>query len=122
MSALLAAALRLERVLHAENAALSALDMAALPALLAEKSAAAAALAAAEAPSRTPDLAAAAGRVRALAEENRRLLERAIGVQDQVLRLVAAAARQAGLRDAARYGAAGRPVRDAGAVALVARA
>lgn len=123
MSAMLAAAARLERVLQAENAALQTLDMVALPALLPEKQAAAAGLAAAEAPpARTPEFAALAERLRGLAAENRRLLERAIEVQDRVLRLVAGAAQQAGRRDAARYGAAGRPRPERGAVALATRA
>lgn len=123
MSTLLAAAVRLERVLLAENAALQAMDLDALPLLLQEKTAAAEALAAAAQPTaRTPELAAQAERVRGLAAENRRLLARAIDVQDRVLRLVASAARQAGLRDAARYGAAGQPRPDRAAVALLTRA
>ena len=68
------------------------------------------------------NLHAQAGRVRALAAENRRLLERAILVQDRILRLVASAAREAGLRDAARYGAAGQPRPDRSAIALRTRA
>ena len=124
MSTLLAAAARLERVLLAENAALQAMDQDALPALFQEKSAAAAALAvvAAHPVARTPALGAQAGRLRDLAAENQRLLARAIDVQDRVLRLVASAARQAGLRQAARYGAAGRPRPDRTAVALQTRA
>ena len=124
MSALLAAAGRLERVLLAENAALQGMDLDALPALFQEKAAAAADLAAASAQpaTRTPDLTAQAERVRDLAAENRRLLARAIDVQDRVLRLVASAARQAGLREAARYGAAGQPRPDRTAFALLTRA
>ena len=124
MSALLAAARRLERALLAENAALQEMDVDALPALFQEKAAAAADLAAASAQpaARTPDLTAQAERVRDLAAENRRLLARAIDIQDRVLRLVASAARQAGLREAARYGAAGQPWPDRAAVALLTRA
>ncbi len=124
MSALLAAAARLERVLAAENAALQAMDLDTLPALLLEKAAAASALEAASAApaGATPGLQAQAERVRGLAAENRRLLARALDVQDRVLRLVAGAAREAGLRGAARYGAAGRPRPDPAAVALLTRA
>lgn len=123
MTALQAAAARLERILAAENAALQAMDLDALPSLLLEKTAATAELEAAAVPSAdTPDLQAQAGRVRTLAAENRRLLERAILVQDRVLRLVASAVREAGLRDAARYGAAGQPRPDRIAVALQTRA
>ena len=121
MSALFAAAARLERVLLAENTALQGMDLDALPALFQEKSAAAANLAAvsAQPAPRTPDLTAQAERVRGLADENRRLLARAIDVQDRILRLIAGAARQAGLRDAARYGAAGQPRPDRAALALL---
>ena len=123
MTALQAAAARLERILAAENAALQAMDLDALPSLLLEKTAATAELEAAAVPSAdTPDLQAQAGRVRTLAAENRRLLERAILVQDRVLRLVASAVREAGLRDAVRYGAAGQPRPDRIAVALQTRA
>lgn len=137
MTALQAAAGRLERILIAENAALQAMDLDALPGLLLEKTAAAAELEAAvpglsttstSTPSTStlspsaPGLQAQAGRVRTLAAENRRLLERAILVQDRVLRLVASAAREAGLRDAARYGAAGQPRPDHTAIALQTRA
>lgn len=124
MTPLLAAAGRLERVLLAENAALQALDLHALPGLLHEKAAAAAALDAVATLPAAPaaDLQAQAARVRGLATENRRLLEHAILVQDRVLRLVASAAREAGLREASRYGAAGRPRPDGAAVALRTRA
>ncbi len=124
MSTLLAAATRLERVLLAENAALQAMDLDTLPPLFQEKSAAAVdlAVAAAKPVAHTPALKAQAGRLRDLTAENQRLLARAIDVQDRVLRLVASAARQAGLRQAARYGAAGRPRPDHAAVALQTRA
>jgi hypothetical protein len=124
MTTLQTAAARLERVLLAENAALQAMDLAPLPALFQEKEAAAADLAvmAAKPVARTPELKAQAERLRDLTAENRRLLARAIDVQDRVLRLVANAARQAGLHQAARYGAAGRPRPDRAAVALLTRA
>jgi hypothetical protein len=124
MSTLLAAARRLESVLLAENTALQAMDLDPLPVLFQEKEAAAAnlAVAAAQPVARTPELKAQTERLRDLAAENRRLLARAIDVQDRVLRLVASAARQAGLRQAARYGAAGRPRPDHAAVALLTRA
>ncbi|MGI4945295.1 MAG: hypothetical protein ACRYHQ_32825 [Janthinobacterium lividum] len=124
MSTLLVAAARLERVLLAENAALQAIKLDALPALFQEKTAAAADLAVAVAKpvARTPALKAQAERLRDLAAENHRLLARAIDVQDRVLRLVAGAARQAGLHQAARYGAAGRPRPDRTAMALQTRA
>ncbi len=124
MSTLLAAAARLERVLLAENAALQTMSLDILPALFQAKSAAAAdlAIAVARPVARTPALKAQAERLRDLTAENQRLLARAIDVQDRVLRLVASAARQAGLRQAARYGAAGRPRPDRTAVALQTRA
>ena len=100
------------------------MDLDTLPALFQEKAAATAGLAAAsvQPAARTPGLTAQAERVRDLAAENRRLLARAIDVQDRVLRLVASAARQAGLREAARYGAAGQPRPDRTAFALLTRA
>ena len=124
MSALLVAAVRLERVLVAENAALAGFDVLALPALLAEKLAASQELAAAShqpAP-RTPEFTALALRLRDLARENRRLLERAIEVQGRVMRLVAGAARQASLHGAPRYGAGGQARPEREAVALRTRA
>ena len=124
MSTLLLAATRLERVLLAENAALASLNVLALPALLAEKLAASQDLAAAShQPSpRTPEFTALALRLRDLARENRQLLERAIEVQGRVMRLVAVAARQASLRGAPSYGAAGQARPERGAVALHTRA
>ncbi len=124
MSAMLLAASRLERVLLAENAALASLDVAALPTLLAEKLAASQDLAAAShqpAPG-TPEFTALALRLRDLARENRRLLERAIEVQGRVMRLVAGAARQASLQRSLRYGAGGQARPEREAVALHTRA
>ena len=124
MSTLLLAATRLERVLLAENAALASLDVLALPVLLPEKLAASQGLAAASHQQlpRTPEFTALALRLRDLARENRRLLERAIEVQGRVMRLVAVAARQASLSGAPSYGAAGQARPERGAIALHTRA
>ncbi len=97
---------RLADAVAAENAALRALDLPAAAALLAQKQTAAAALAAARAGAApSPALRAAAARLQLLAEENRRLLERAIAVQTRVLGVLAGAARAA--NPAPRYGRSG---------------
>jgi hypothetical protein len=97
---------RLAAIVAAENAALRALDLPAAAGLLARKQSAATAMAAASPGARpTPALHAAAGRLRDLADENRRLLECAIAVQGRVLGIVAAAARAAD--PAPRYGRSG---------------
>ena len=97
---------KLADAVAAENAALQALDLPAAAALLARKQTAAASLAAARpAASPTPALRAAATRLRALADENRRLLERAIAVQTRVLGVLAGAARAS--NPAPRYGRSG---------------
>lgn len=111
---LIAAAEALAATLARENAALSALDLAGAAALLGEKSHAAAAFAAAlrAAPPATA-LAGGqrriaeqlAGRLRDLATDNRRLLERAIFVQGRVLGTIARALPKAAI--APRYGARG---------------
>jgi len=128
---LLSAAIRLSRVLAAENAALLALDIPAAAALLEEKLAAAHGLAAASAmrPAirQTPETAGLALELRDLAQQNRLLLERAILVQSWVLDMVARAARQGVAQASGRYGAGGaaaldRGVRDRGAMALHMRA
>ena len=77
---------RLALILERENAALAALDLAAIGGLLAEKQAALAALPA------TPLPAEAAHALAALATRNRALLERAIAVQGRVIALIARAA------------------------------
>jgi hypothetical protein len=97
----------LSRLLVEENAALEAMDFARAGAVLAPKHAAADALAAAwraASPAEIPQ----AGLVELgrLAEENRRLLNRALRVQRRVLDLVARAARAAD--PGTRYGAAGQ--------------
>lgn len=105
------AALRLADVLQAENAALAALDLALAASMLEEKSACASALAVAQGgvPAvRTAEARAAVARLRDLAEENRRLLERGIAVQRRVIAAIARAAR-ARASSAPRYGARGIP-------------
>jgi hypothetical protein len=103
----------LEAVLEAENTALAAHDTAAAIALLPRKQQAAAALDAATPPS---------PRLHALALENQRLLARTIAAQQEVIALIARAAR-ATAPTAPRYGAAGRLVAPAaGAVAIRAEA
>lgn len=121
----IAAATRLADALDAENRALRALDLPAATALLTEKAAATEALAEARRAGATPggpDAAAAAARLRSLAEENRRLLERAIAVQNRIIGTLARAARQGAAPS--RYGAGGAPAatRQAAACAVVARA
>jgi hypothetical protein len=123
---LVTAAARLAAVLARENDALAALDLPAAAGLVAEKRAATEALersqAGMPAVARDPGLAAAAERLRALAEENRRLLERAIAVQGRVIGIIARAASQAVALPG--YGAGGdrtRP-RQGPAMALSARA
>ena len=122
----LAAAARLRDVLEQENAALIALDIPAAAALLEEKLAAARelaeALAARPAARQTPEAAGLALRLRDLADENRRLLERAIAVQGRVLDMVARAARQEIAQAGGRYGAGGVAAPNRGAMALHVRA
>ncbi len=125
--ALIDAAVRLADTLARENQALAALDLPLAASLLADKQRAADAFlvaqtlalhdASARQHATTRDLAA---RLATLAEENRRLLERAIAVQGRVIGVLARAARP----EASGYGAHGgrtafsRP----GAIALSARA
>lgn len=122
----LAAAGRLADVLAAENAALSALDLPGATALLPAKEQAAAELmrVLAGSPPHPEDGPArdAAARLDALARENRRLLERALQVQEQVIAALARAARQAGAREAPRYGRQGSPTWDGGGRAFSSRA
>jgi len=115
-SALIAAAVRLADVLQTENAALAALNMPAAARLLPEKLAAADAFAAAQAGAAArrgggragAELDALARRLRELAAENRRLLERAMLVQGRVIATVAKAARATAERTAPTYGAHGQ--------------
>jgi gamma-glutamyltranspeptidase len=122
---LIAAAARLADALRAENEALAALDLKRAAAMLPEKTEAAAAFTAlgnAMRPGQEPEARDLAARLRDLAEENRRLLERAIAVQGRVLETIASAARAQA--SAPRYGARGAlaPDRKAAAFALSARA
>ncbi|MDE2515901.1 MAG: hypothetical protein KGL12_07740 [Rhodospirillales bacterium] len=119
--ALVAAAVDLANVLARENAALARLDMTRAAAMLAEKQQAAAAFVAAQgsgaAGSRAPAMTispaqrdaalAATARLRDLAEENRRLLERAMAVQARVLGTIAKAVPRSLAAGAPRYGARG---------------
>ena len=123
---LLTAAARLVEVLTAENAALRALDAPAAAALLEEKLAAARGLAEVSAvrpaAPQTPETAGLALRLRDLAAENRRLLERTIQVQARVLDMVARAARQGAAQSGGRYAASGMAAPDRGAMTLRLRA
>jgi hypothetical protein len=104
--ALLIAARRLADLLAQENAALAQMDLPRAAALLPEKQEAAnsfaAARQAAPAAATAPPLIAL---LRDLAEQNRRLLERGIAVQGDVIGLVATALRSAG--GPPRYAASG---------------
>ncbi len=119
------AALRLCDVLEAENLALTALDFARVGLFQDEKRTALAALNdySAEAANPTIDKDPALGvRLRALAENNRRLLEQAILVQNRVMAVLASAART--IQVPVGYGAKGRLANHYGssAVALIVRA
>ncbi len=94
---LIDAAVRLADILTAENAALVAMDLAGAAKLLEEKQAATANLSAAQAATlfAPAGMREVAGRLNDLADENRRLLERAIAVQKRVLGTVARAAQTA---------------------------
>ena len=108
MKNLIAATVRLASTLEAENAALRALNLPAAAALLAEKQAATDAFNAVRIgtpPVRSEALRDAAHWLTSLAEENRRLLERAIYVQTRVLGVIANAARPR--NQAPRYGRSG---------------
>lgn len=110
----IAAAGHLADMLDAENAALLALDVPGATALLPAKERAAAALAHALAHAHTRPLPDddgpardAAARLDAAARENRRLLERAMRVQGQVIGALVRAVQQAGAQEAPRYGRRG---------------
>ncbi len=104
----------LEAVLVAENTALEQNDATAAVALLDQK------LAATQALSTQPVAPEQLARLRDLAADNRRLLERAIGVQSQIINMVARAAQSASSHS--RYGADCRTVRDDGARAIARQA
>ncbi len=125
--ALIDAAIRLADALARENQALAALDLPRAAGMLGDKQRAADAFLAAQSllshgATARPDAAArdVAARLGMLAEENRRLLERAIAVQGRVIGTLAQAVRPETLGYGAHGGrtAAGRP----GAIALSARA
>ena len=93
---LLGSIVRLASVLEAENAALAAMDLPAAAALVAEKREATTAFDTARvATPVTPSAALrdAAARLGSQAEDNRRLLERAMKVQTRVLGIIVGAAR-----------------------------
>ncbi len=98
-----AAAERLAEALQRENAALAALELAAVGPLLEEKIAALAAFTA----SPPPQARAVVMRLRDLAAENRQLLERAILVQGRVIGTIARAAPRAVAAAPASYGRTG---------------
>lgn len=106
------AAAALAALLEQENRLLEALDLAAAAALLPAKQSAAAAFVRAHAaaspnPPAPRDAATSLGvRLRALAAENRRLLERALAAQGRVIAVIARAARKQPAA-APRYGASG---------------
>ena len=108
------AATALAEVLERENARLAALDLAVAGRLLAEKESAVAAFRAAQAeaggglPAEALEAARAIGlRLRDLAAENRRLLERGMAAQGRVVAVIARAARRAP-SGPPRYAASGR--------------
>lgn len=118
-SDLIVAGATLTEMLERENAALAAMDLRAAAAMFPAKDAAASAFAMAESALHDGMAAALnaeqqrlaralAERLRELAEANRRLLERAINVQGQVLGTIARAVAQAPQRSPPpRYGATG---------------
>lgn len=132
LDAVLAAGRRLAEALHAENEALAALDLRRAAGLATAKVQATDAFAAAcAAVAKTGARAEGAARrdaadmtshLQALGLENRRLLERAIAIQSQVIETIAGAALPRAA--APGYGAAGRqvPPRQAPALALATRA
>lgn len=132
MDAVIAAGERLAEALHAENEALSALDLTRAAALATRKIQATDAFAAATAAARRTD-ARAEGPARLAAEalavsladlgqQNRRLLEGAIALQSRVIETIAGAVRP--LSAAPGYGRAGRvrPPVQAAAMAMATRA
>ncbi len=128
----LAMAGALAEALEAENRALLALDLSAVAATLAAKQQAMAAATGvagnikALAPHEQPAARALGARLVAAADENRRLLERAMAVQRRVIALVVKAAQASGpsaTSRAPRYGVGGTMLAgNAGPMALSARA
>jgi hypothetical protein len=132
MDALLAAGQRLAEALRAENEALAALDLPRAAGLTTAKVRATDAFAAAYAAAAKTgakaegmtrrDAAELTTRLQGLGEENRRLLQRAIAIQSQVIETIAGAALPRAA--APGYGAAGRPtlLRQAPPLAMATRA
>jgi len=108
----------LAEILKAENAALRAADYAAAARLLPAKRAAIARMEAAEATGPRHEIRDAAGRLDRLAQQNRNLLADGMGIQAQVLRIIAGAIRSA---SAAGYGPSGLSAPGFGAYALSAK-
>jgi hypothetical protein len=112
---LVSVAVRLADVLQRENTALAALDLARAASLVAEKRFAADAFALAQGIAGTlalqPHVIDIASRLRDLAAENRRLLERAIAVQSRVIGVIARAMPPAATPRYAATGALARSVR-----------
>lgn len=106
------AAERLAAVLAAENAALDAMDMVRAGGFLSLKQEALEAVLRAQSDTPPPAL---ATRLRALTEENKRLLERAIAVQSRIIGIVAAALPRS--TEPPRYAAGGGIVKAARPVA-----
>jgi hypothetical protein len=132
LESLITAGQRLAEALRAENEALAALDLPRAAGLATAKLQATDAFAAAcaaaaktgtraEGPARR-DAAEMTDRLQQLGEENRRLLQRAIAIQSQVIETIAGAALPRAA--APGYGAAGRPtmVRQAPPLAMATRA
>ncbi len=120
---LIMVAQRVADVLDQENDALRAMDLRRAVTLLPEKAAAIAELTAAEDAASGPphpDLASIAARLDGLAQENRQLLERAIGAQQRVIGIIVRAA--ASVAVAPNYGMQGRRVQLTGPMALSTRA
>jgi hypothetical protein len=113
------AANALAEVLEAENDALRATDFAAAAVLLPLKRAAIERMELAEPVAPKHEIRNAAGRLDRLAEQNRNLLADGIGIQGQVLRIIASAIRAA---SAAGYGPSGEAVTGVGGYALSAKA
>ncbi len=120
---LILVAQRLANVLDRENDALRVMDLRRAVGLLPEKTAAIADLNAAESiGSRppNPELVSLAGRLDGLAQENRQLLERAIGAQRRVIGIIVRAA--ASVTVAPNYGGQGQRAHLKGPMALSTRA
>jgi flagellar biosynthesis/type III secretory pathway chaperone len=120
---LLMVAQRLADVLDRENDALRVMDLRRAVTLLPEKTAAIAELTAAEGAASgppNPDLVSIAARLNGLAQENRQLLERAIGAQQRLIGIIVRAA--ASVAVAPNYGMQGQRAHLKSPLALSTRA